>query len=212
MIQQRKLGCGGCIGTGLGETYHGYGFQCYGLLRLTYISPAHGASCRPIKLPPFIEREGPYLTVWDESMLWFVLFLNCGHAQRLDRCTYCKRYFCRKRNPKKNLAFKRGPHCGKCKGAASIDRTEDTRGKRTDEMVRFAAEVWAQWKPNSRDGRRSKWIATKVNSRTERIAVKAGRDSALASHYPRITGRWVTEHQTEIEAEVERRKHATRKN
>jgi hypothetical protein len=186
-------------------------FQCNGLLRLTYISPAHSGPSRPSELPPFIESQSPRLRVWDESVLWFVLFLNCGHAHRLDCCRFCHRYFARRRTPKQKLDLKRGPQCGKCIKRGSVERTKSSRANRTNRMVGFAADFWEQWKPNSRDGQRSVWIANKVNLRTERIAVIEGRESERTTHYPIITGRWVTEHQTEIEAEVERRKHATGK-
>jgi hypothetical protein len=87
---------------------------------------------------------------------------------------------------------------------------ESTRKKRTNELVGFAAEVWEQWKPNSRHGSRSKWIAEQVNRRTAKIEAKSGKKSECL--FSVITGRWVTQHHTEIEAEVERRNHATRKN
>ena len=71
-------------------------------------------------------------------------------------------------------------------------------------MIQLAADFWIKWK-QPRHGERSKWVAKKLNE--------------YSPHWTApITGRWVTQHQQEIEAEVERRdktgkgvSHATRK-
>jgi hypothetical protein len=141
----------------------------------------------------------------ETAMYWFVKFLNSPYSRLIARCDHCNSYFARTRE----RAVKTGVFCLKCNGEGSLKRTKSSRLRRKQELVKYAADSWEQQVPNSRQGSRSKWVAEKVNLRTENIAVKAARKSE--SHYPIITGRWVTQHQSEIEAEVKRRNHATRK-
>jgi hypothetical protein len=169
-------------------------FRHDGQLYLNYTSPAQSRPSTPDMLPPFIESGSPYMNQWDESILWFLLFLNSRHAQLLDRCVHCDRYFVRKRRPQRGVDYKRGPNCGKCKGRASIQRTQCTRDRRKHQRVKLAADVWGQWKPMRHYGRRANWVAEKMNQKLPEGQA--------------ITGRWVTQHQQEIEAEVQRRNHA----
>ena len=141
------------------------------------------------------------------AMYWFAKLLDSPFSHLLARCDDCGTYFAYERAPRTDI--KGGTHCRNCKKCGSAKRMKSTRDKRIDGMVRFAAEFYGQFKPNSRQPL-TKWIAEHVNRRTESIRAKAGKQRM--SHYPAITGRWVTQHLTEIEAEVERRKHATRKN
>lgn len=141
------------------------------------------------------------------AMYWFAKLLDSPFSHRLARCDDCGTYFAYERAPRTDI--KGGSHCRNCKKCGSAKRMKSTRDKRIAEMVRFAAEFYGQFKPNSRQPL-TKWIAEHVNRRTESIRAKAGKQRM--SHYPAITGRWVTQHQAEIEAEVERRSHATRKN
>jgi hypothetical protein len=138
------------------------------------------------------------------AMYWFAKLLDSPFSRLLARCDDCGTYFAYERAPRTDI--KGGTHCRNCKAAGSAKRMKSTRDKRTAEMVRFAADALALWKPNSRHGSRSKWVAAQVNQRTAKISAKSGRESG--SHYPVISGRWVTQHLIEIEA----RKHATRKN
>lgn len=139
------------------------------------------------------------------AMYWFAKLLDSPFSRLLTRCDDCKTYFAYERAPRTDI--KGGTHCQNCKKRGSAKRMESTRAKRTAEMVSFAADVWSLWKPNSRrDSSRSKWIATQVNRRSAKIRAKSGRESG--SHFLTVTGRWVTQHQTEIEAEAERRNHA----
>jgi hypothetical protein len=137
----------------------------------------------------------------ETAMYWFIKFLNSPYSRLIARCDHCNSYFARRRE----RAVKTGVFCLKCKGEGSLKRTKSSRLRRKQELVKYAADFWEQV-PNSRQGTRSKWVAEKVNLRTEKIAVKAA--SKSESHYPIITGRWVTQHQSEIEVEVKRRNHA----
>jgi hypothetical protein len=141
------------------------------------------------------------------AMYWFAKLLDSPFSRLLARCDDCGTYFAYERAPRTDI--KGGTHCRNCKGCGSAKRMNRTRDKRNDSLVRFAAEFYGQFKPNSRQPR-TKWIAERVNRRTESVRAKAGKEGM--SHYPAITGRWVTQHLTEIEEEVERRKHATREN
>ena len=137
------------------------------------------------------------------AMYWFARLLDSPFSRLLARCDDCGTYFAYDRAPRTNI--KGGTHCTNCKARGSAKRMKSTRDKRMVEMVVFAAEVYGQFKPNSRQPL-NKWIAERVNRRTESIRVKAGKKKQ--SHYPVITGRWVTEHLNQIEAEVARRKNA----
>jgi hypothetical protein len=141
------------------------------------------------------------------AMYWFAKLLDSPFSRLLARCDDCGTYFAYERVLRTDI--KGGTHCRNCKGCGSAKRMNRTRDKRNDSLVRFAAEFYGQFKPNSRQPL-TKWIAEHVNRRTGSIRAKAGKETM--SHYPVITGRWVTLHLTEIEAEVERGKHATREN
>lgn len=143
----------------------------------------------------------------DSAFRDFLLLLDSPNRERLFECKRCGKYFVRDRAPRKLI--KSGRYCAKrkCRGSASALRMNTTRGNRRSEMVGFAADSWD--KCLEHPDKRSKWIAEQVNRRTAMIKAKAGRDAE--SHFPKITGRWVTQHMTEIEAEVERRKHVSKK-
>lgn len=155
----------------------------------------------PPKLEDTLERAR------DFAIFIFVQLLDSPSRERLFRCDRCGKYFVHGRAPRRYI--KQGTYCLRktCKRSAAKKRMESTRNKRTDEMVTFSSEVWPRWKPDF--GPRSKWVADRVISRTRDIAVKLGKKSE--NPYPRITGRWVTTHQAEIEKKVkEGGKHATR--
>jgi hypothetical protein len=63
-------------------------------------------------------------------------------------------------------------------------------------MIEWAADNWPKW--TKRSGVRSEWVAEQVNKRVERQPIS----------WDTIKGNWVTWHQAEIEAEVERRNYA----
>ena len=155
-------------------------------------------------------NDSPSLVGRDFAIGWFIQALDSPECYRVARCSnfVCRRYFVYSRTP--NGSIKNGTFCEKCKGYASVRRTQSTRVRRINDMIGFAADVWEQWKPNSGQGPRSKWVAKKVGKRMKRNQAKTG--GKLAAHFTGENGRWVTTHQDEIEAEVQRRQHATRKN
>lgn len=130
------------------------------------------------------------------AMYWFAALLNLPYSRLIARCDNCGSYFERLRARGVN----QGVFCLGCKGKGSVKRTSNTRKSRHNEMLNWAAECWPKWE--ERHGKRSKWIAEQVNEQIKPQPVG----------WKTITGRWVTEHGKEIQAEVERRKHATRKN
>ena len=133
------------------------------------------------------------------AMYWFAKLLDSPFSRLLTRCDDCGTYFAYERTPSREIHG--GIHCTECKQHGSAKRMQFTRERRTKELVGFAADFWRQWKPNSQHGPRSKWIADRVNRRTDQIGAKAGRNGE--SHFPRITGRWVTEHSEEIQERAE---------
>src|SRR5579872_5357830 len=94
-----------------------------------------------------------------------------------------RQYYVRARLRKADI--KRGTHCRDCAGVGSAERTRASRAASKRKLIEHAATLWSEWKPERRYGSRSKWVAYKM---------KAG-----------FTGRWVSQHRVEIEAEVERR-------
>ncbi len=123
--------------------------------------------------------------------------VNCPSPvrERLSRCDACGEYFVRVRAPRKEgIPIKHGVFCANCKGKGGARRTVESRKLRTEKKIEWAADAWVKWKPDHRHGKRSEWIARQVTARGEAIKVN-----------------WITHHQTEIEAEVERRNHATGK-
>ena len=127
------------------------------------------------------------------AMYWFSKLLDSRYSRHLARCDKCKGYFAYDRAPKRTIKY--GIFCPQCKGSGSVKRTQSTRNRRNQQRIEFAASVWEQWKPMRSYGNRSNWVANKVN-----VTLKQT-----------LTGRWVTQHQQDIEAEVERRNHATGK-
>jgi hypothetical protein len=157
-----------------------------------------------------VDADGPYLilmpqhegksladAVIDGARAMFLQLLDSPACRRLFRCNGCGMYFLRERMPKKDTPIKRGSWCARCKreGRDRIRRTEDGRNERTRQMVRLAADAWPLWRQDRRHGERAEWIARKVNKRLQ------------ASWNP-IAKNWVTGHKDEIEAELERRRHA----
>ncbi len=132
------------------------------------------------------------------AMYWFIKLLDSPYSRNLARCDSCSIYFAYERAPKRTI--KNGIFCSECKGSGSVKRTQSTRDRRNQRRVEIAASFWEQWKPDSRQGKQSTWVAGKVNARLMQL-----QELQIV-----ITGRWVTQHQQEIELEVGRRNHATR--
>lgn len=131
----------------------------------------------------------------NRAVFLFQSLLDSPARWKLFRCEGCNRYFLRVRTPKRNAAVQGGCFCVDCKGQGGAKRTAMSRGRRKEQLIEHAAKCWPKWK--SELGERSKWVAARVNE-------KAG---TLTS----ITGKWITQHQLEIEARSGRND-ATRKN
>jgi hypothetical protein len=133
-----------------------------------------------------------------EAVLWFILLLNSGYAQRLDRCTFCKRYFVRKRERKRGQVYKRGgPSCGICRSESSKARTSDARADAKDRMLRVAAEAWTDWKKSNRTPDRNAAVANRVNA-------KCKKDIYITTRRSRIEPLWVKRNEKAILARAER--------
>lgn len=142
-------------------------------------------------------RKALRAAAWSATAL-FLQVLDSPHSGRLSRCDGCRAYFWRKRAPKRDHPVSRGSWCELCKAKGGAYRADKSRESRRGDMVKRAAEAWTTWKPDqpNRYGSRREWVAKQVSKR-----LPGGRS---------ITGNWVTRHTAEIEAEVERRNHATR--
>jgi hypothetical protein len=127
----------------------------------------------------------------------FARLLDSTSPERLYRCDGCGKYFVRERTPRKETPIYHGSFCEKCTDKGGARRTVDSRNRRTREMIGWAADAWAKWAPSRRYGTQSEWVA-------KQVTVKLPRGKSIKIN-------WVTHHQPEIEAEVERREHATRK-
>lgn len=132
----------------------------------------------------------------DNAIFVFLQLLGSPHRTRLFRCDGCRFYIVRSRTPREKIL--RGTFCVNCKNMpkASGIRMKATEDKRTPILVGFAADLWPKWNPKKHRLPRSKWVADMMQD-------------SLPEWRPSLSGNWVTRHAKEIEAEVERRRHAT---
>lgn len=147
--------------------------------------------------PP--ELEATLQRARDFAICEFAKLLESHGRERLFRCDECGKYLVRARAPRKETPIYHGTFCEKCKHKGSARRTVESRKRRTQKMIEWAADAWEKWTPGNRFGKRADWVVEKVNAKLPagRIPIKIN---------------WVTKHQTEIEAEVERRNYGARKN
>jgi hypothetical protein len=175
-------------------------FLSDGEVRLNFTTPVYSNPEPPTVLPPFLKKDSPNLDCWIEAVLWFMLLLNSGYAQRLDRCAFCKRYFVRKREMKSGQEYKRGgPSCGNCRGQVSMSRTSDTRRGAKDRMLEVAAEVWATWKKSHKSPDRYLAVANRVNS-------KCSKEVLITTRKHRIESLWVKRNEAKILAQIEQKR------
>ena len=135
----------------------------------------------------------------DPASALYLQLLDSPISDRLLRCDGCRSYFVRSRAPKKGVPIYRGSWCARCKGKGGARRTNKSRENRTKKMVEFAADAWMQWRPDRHHGECAQWVAQQMNDR-------------MPEEWERLKKtNWVTRHKSEIDAEVERRKHGTQK-
>ena len=152
---------------------------------------------KPLAWPfPEPELEDTLARARDYAIAEFHKFLESSCPQRLFKCDGCGTYFVRARAPRKETPIYHGTFCENCKHKGGKRRTDSTRKQRKAQMIEWAADNWPKW--TKRNGVRSEWIAEQVNKRVERQPIS----------WDTIKGNWVTWHQAEIEAEVERRNYA----
>jgi len=153
-----------------------------------------------IDLPPRFDSAVLEGTDWYDPLnrfgrqvahYWFLKLLNSPYSRHIARCDDCGSYFAYDRARKRTVNH--GVHCSECKGQGSVKRTELVRQKALEKRVGLAAEAWKQW-PGMQAGPRTKWVAYEVRKKSAQKIV--------------FTSNWVTRHQAEIEAEVQRRNHA----
>lgn len=145
-----------------------------------------------------VKNVDPAMLAYASAVYWFTELLDSPTRERLFRCDKCGKYFVRARAPRKGTPIYHGTFCEKHKNKGGARRTVESRNRRTEEKIRWAADVWEQWKQDRRHGERAEWVAREVSERL--------------SESRAIARNWVTRHTKEIEVEVERRKHATGKN
>lgn len=173
-------------------------FNSDGEVLMNYTSSAWSQPEPPVALPPFLNAESPNQDCWMEAVLWFILLLNSGYVQRLDRCAYCRRYFVREREMKSGQSYKRGgPSCGDCRGEVSKARTSDTRSDAKARMLETAAEAWTDWKKSNRTPDRYAAVASRVNA-------KCKREIYITTRKDRIEALWVKRNETKILERVNR--------
>lgn len=143
----------------------------------------------------------------DYATYWFIHLLDSPMRERLSRCEHCGRYFLRERMPKKGCPIKRGMFCKKHRDKARARSMKVIRIGRTAELVHLAARFWPEGDLRKGYQSRSTWIADRMNAQ-----LPAWASEYFQNRDGKARGKWVTTHQQEIEAEVRRRKHATRKN
>jgi hypothetical protein len=131
----------------------------------------------------------------DSATALYLQLVDSITRVRLFHCDGCGVYFMRTRNPKRDKPIERGTFCANCKGKGGARRTVESRKLRTQKKIGWAADAWEKWKPNRRHGNRSLWVVMQVNTK-------------LPPNENAIKTNWVTRHQTEIKAEVERRNSA----
>jgi hypothetical protein len=146
---------------------------------------------------PSLNTKDLSLGAREHAIYHFQQLLDSPIRERLSRCDACRAYFVRARAPKKDTPIFRGTFCSNpnCKGKGSVKRMNATRETRTKQRVELAAKLWSEWTQRKRQLERSKWVAREMNN-------------TLFLGGEGITGKWVTQHQKEIEAEIERRSHA----
>jgi len=124
----------------------------------------------------------------------FARLLDSPSPQRLSRCDGCGRYFVRQRVPMK--AIYHGNFCpsAKCKRKGGAKRIVDSREQLARDKIRWAADALEKWKPGRHCGEKKDWIRKTVNEELRMVGLDP------------IEVNWVTWHQKDIEAEMERRK------
>jgi hypothetical protein len=171
-------------------------FNSDGEVLFNYTTPVYGHSEPFVELPPFLNADSPSLNCWREAVLWFILLLNSGHAQLLDRCVFCERYFVRRREVKSGQSYKRGgPNCGECRAEGSKARTSDIRAKAKSRMLDVAAEAWATWKKCNRTPDKYSAVESQVNS-------KCSAEIFITTRKHRIETVWVKRNEREIVARI----------
>ena len=174
-------------------------FLSDGEVVMNYTTPIYMKLESPTALPPFLSADDPNMDCWLEAVLWFMLFLNSGFAQLLDRCTFCKQYFVRKREVKSGQLYKRGgASCGNCKGESSKARTSDIRKEAKGRMLDVATAAWAIWKKSHRTPDRYAAVMGTASTPNARVTIYA----TTRNH--RIETIWVKRNEREIVARVAR--------
>lgn len=160
---------------------------------------SEAGSCSTVVKPPTGDPRGDLRAFVEGTAIYYVHeLLNSRDAFRVARCARpeCRSYYLRQRLPR--TLIKRGTYCGKCSGAGSLARMQATRDSRRQTLVQSAADFWDAFRPSRSHPRRSDWVALKVNRK-------------LRADIERITGKWITQNQKEIEIELGRRKNAESK-
>ncbi len=154
----------------------------------------NGSLVQQVGIPESAGSEDSLRWAREKAIFEFARLLDSPSPQRLSRCDGCGRYFVRQRVPVK--AIYHGTFCAKekCKHKGGAKRIVDRREQLARDKIRWAADALVKWKPGKRCGEKKDWIRKTVNEELRMLGLDP------------IEVNWVTWHQEDIEAEVERRK------
>jgi hypothetical protein len=183
----------------VGTTPPGYQQSLFELLRPTWsrIRPHFGlcgdGTIAVLDSPPSPDENDPKFSAHEMAAWLLTKLLQSGRERSLARCANptCRRYFEYDRVQKR--VIKQGTFCRDCKSEGSLIRIRASRNKRNMLLVKLAAEFWQGWRP--RYGKsRSAWVVQKMNARLS------------ATQQLGTNGKWVTQNEEAINAEVKRRR------
>jgi hypothetical protein len=133
---------------------------------------------------PHLDYITNWLRGWDAILaeygeMWaawhFTRLLDSPHNRQIARCDSCRTYFAYERT--RLCTVYRGVFCQKCKGVASVKRTEVSRSNAKAPLIETAAQMWIEWEMEPRRMAQKQWVAHEVNNR----------------HGTRYGARWVTQ-------------------
>ncbi|HZY60887.1 MAG TPA: hypothetical protein VFE38_00065 [Edaphobacter sp.] len=167
-------------------------FEVRGAVKVNVLDDGSIELCvdeRPPIYFPLLQRAERYATSW------FSRLLDNEARYKLFRCDNCMRYFVRNSAPRKGQYIKRGAFCEQCKNIGGAKRNEVRRRGIQGMRIDAAVEWWTKY-PKTREPF-EQWVIEKIN----RALKKKGINEPVKRN-------WLTRNRAQIEAEMERRKHA----
>jgi hypothetical protein len=131
-----------------------------------------------------------------QASLWFQIFKSVELRDRLERCSYCNRYFLRDRRPKKNQKNKYGAFCPQHRSLTRRKSTKESRERERLKWIQRIADLYLMWSPRVHVDRQ-RWVVREFNKRQQ-------------SAEKRLTTNWLTRHKEEIQAKLREQDATTR--